>query len=129
MSKHQPKRVVQHAMNENGEFVEQTPEERKEADAKTTATNIIWYVFGIVAFLLGMRFALKALGANSANGFVEFIYAVSGVLSAPFDTVFGVTTSEAGETTSVFEPSILVAIAVYALIAWALTKAFTLNEN
>ncbi|MCJ7783068.1 MAG: 2TM domain-containing protein, partial [Desulfobacterales bacterium] len=42
------------------------------------------------------------------------------VLSAPFDTIFRVSTTEAGRATSVFEPSILVAMLVYALIGWGI---------
>lgn len=100
-----------------------------KADTKTTAVNLVWYLYGLVTILLAFRMFLKLFGANSANGFVSFIYSVSGVLSAPFDNIFGVKTAEAGSTRSVFEPSILVAIAVYALIAWGITKLLTLNEK
>jgi len=98
-------------------------------DAKTTATNLIWYIFGLIAILLGIRFIMKLFGANPANGFVDIIYSVTGVLSAPFDTIFGVTKTQAGDTSSVFEPSIIVAIAVYALIAWGVTKLVRINEK
>lgn len=117
-------------VNEAGEVVEKrTNTVRTNTDSKTTAVNAIWYVYGVIAFLLGIRFIMKLFGANSANAFVDFIYTISGVLSAPFDTIFSVTTAEAGTTRSVFEPSILVAIAVYALIAWGAAKLLTLNEK
>lgn len=99
------------------------------ASGKTTAANAIWYIYGIIAILLGIRFLLKILGANPGNGFVDFIYTISRILSAPFDTIFGVEKVQAGVVESVFEPSILVAIAVYALIAWGLARALRLNEN
>ncbi len=98
-------------------------------DAKSTVTNVVWYIYGVIAILLGIRFVLKLTGANAGNGFVDFVYAVSGVLSAPFDSIFGVSTNQAGETNSVFEPSILVAIAVYALLAWGVTKLVRINEK
>ena len=117
-------------VNEDGNVVrENTSSVHTKADSKTTAVNLIWYVYGLISILLGIRMIMKLFGANSTNGFVDFVYSVSGVLSAPFDTVFGVTKAEAGSTHSVFEPSILVAIAVYALIAWGITKLLTLNEK
>lgn len=113
-----------------GEVVNQrTSKLETSAGAKTTAVNIVWYIYGVIAFLLGIRMLLKLFGANSNNGFVDLVYTISGVLSAPFDSIFGVAKAQAGSTRSVFEPSILVAIAVYALIAWGITKAMTLNEN
>jgi len=109
--------------------VEKTEVTQTNTDKKITAVNFIWYIYGFVAILLGIRMILKLFGANAANGFVDLMYTVSGVLSAPFDTVFGVTQAEAGVTNSVFEPSILVAIAVYGLIAWGIAKLLTLNER
>ncbi len=91
--------------------------------------NLVWFVYGLVAILLALRMLLKLLGANSNNSFVDIIYSVSGVLSAPFDSIFKVASAQAGATKSVFEPSILVAIAVYALIAWGITKLLTLNDH
>jgi hypothetical protein len=117
-------------VSESGEVVrERTSKFETVTGPKTTAINFVWYIFGLVGFLLGIRMILKLFGANSANGFVDFIYSVSGVLSAPFDSIFGVTKAEAGTTESVFEPSILVAIAVYALIAWGITKLVSVNEK
>lgn len=107
--------------------------ERAEAvstktDSKTTIVNVIWYIYGLFAIILAMRFVLKLTGANPANSFVDFIYSVSGVLSAPFDSIFGVTKATGTRVTAVFEPSILVAIAVYALVAWGISKLLALNE-
>jgi YggT family protein len=99
------------------------------ADAKTTAQNIIYYILGFILVLLAIRFVLKLLGANTASGFVDFIYGVSGIFTAPFDNIFGVTTAAAGETRSVFEPSIIVAALVYVLIAWGAARLLTLNSR
>lgn len=122
--------TVNTAVDDEGTVVkERTSSVHTNTDTKTAAVNFIWFVYGVIAMLLGIRMLLKLFGANSANGFVELIYSVSGVLSAPFDTIFGVTQTEAGATQSVFEPSILVAIAVYGLIAWGIAKLFTLNER
>ena len=76
--------------------------------------RLVWFGFGVVEVLIAIRFVLRLLGANAQAGFVRFVYGVSNVLMAPFDTIFG-TQRVAGAT---FEWSALVAIAVYALIAW-----------
>ena len=121
---------VTSGVDQDGSVVrERTSSIESKTSAKTTAINLVWYLYGLIAILLALRLILKLTGANSANGFVGFIYSVSGVLSAPFDGIFGVKSAEAGTTHSVFEPSILVAIAVYALIAWGIAKLLTLNDN
>lgn len=101
---------------------------KTEAGTKTTISNIIWYLYGLIAIVLAIRFVLKLTGANAANSFVSFVYSVSGFFSKPFDTIFGAPKSSAGNVTSVFEPSILVAIVVYGLVAWGVAKLLTLNE-
>jgi hypothetical protein len=122
----------QSGVNETGANVQQQTKVVKTdatADSRTTASNAVWYLLGLVEILLGFRFVLKLFGANQNSGFVDFIYSVTGVLTAPFDNIFGVTKATAGETKSVFEPSILVAGVVYALIAWGIVKLFTMNKN
>jgi hypothetical protein len=64
------------------------------------------------------------LGANPDAGFTQIIYSLSEPFMAPFFAVFG-TTQVNG---SVFEWSALLAIIVYALLAWgigALVSAVT----
>lgn len=78
--------------------------------------RVVYYVFGVVEVLLAMRFVLKLLGASAEAGFVRFIYAFSAIFMAPFTAIFKTQTVE-GAT---FEWSAIVAIAVYALIAWGL---------
>ena len=100
-----------------------------KADSKSTLGNIVWYILGIVEILLAFRFILKLFGANPNSGFVDFIYSVSGILTAPFDNIFNVAKAKSDDIHSVFEPSILVAAAVYALIAWGLVKLLTIKRN
>ena len=96
---------------------------------KTTASNIIWYILGLVEVFLAFRFVLKLFGANPSSGFVNFVYSVTDVLTSPFDKIFSVTRPETGDVVrSVFEPSILVAAVVYALIAWGIVKLLNLNS-
>lgn len=99
------------------------------ADGKTTTANVVWYIVGFILILLAFRFVMKLLGANPDSGFVNLVYAVTNVLTAPFDNIFGVTRATAGEVRSVFEPSILVAGAVYALIGWGIVKLINLDRK
>lgn len=116
-------------VDDSGARVEQqTREVDRTASPKSTAVNIVWYIVGFIGILLAFRFVLKLLGANPNSGFVDFIYAVSGVLTTPFDNIFGVTSTTNGEVSSVFEPSILVAGAVYVLIGWGIVKLLSVNS-
>ena len=99
------------------------------ADGTTTTGNAVWYITGVVLVLLAFRFVMKLFGANPSSGFVDFIYGVTGILTVPFDNIFGVSKVTAGEVRSVFEPSILVAAAVYALIGWGIVKLLNLNRT
>jgi hypothetical protein len=78
--------------------------------------RVVSYFFGVVEVFIALRFVLLLFGANPAAGFVAFIYGVSGVFMVPFNAVFQTQTA-AGAT---FEWSALVALAVYALIAWGI---------
>lgn len=85
--------------------------------------RIVAVVLGVVVAILALRFVLQLLSANPDAGFTNFIYNLSRPFMAPFTAVFG--TAEVNGN-AVFEWSVLLAIAVYALIAWgiiALTNA------
>lgn len=97
-------------------------------DSKSTVANIAWYLVGFIEIMLGFRFVLKLFGANPGSGFVDFVYTITNVLTAPFDNIFGVTRPQAGDVSSVFEPSILVAGLVYLLIGWGIVKLLSLNR-
>jgi hypothetical protein len=82
------------------------------------AVQAIYLVFGIIEGLVAIRFILKALGANPNAGFSEFIYGLSAPFVAPFVGLFSSPTYGA----SVLELHSIVAILVYALLAWLLAK-------
>jgi|SRR5215831_4699614 len=81
-------------------------------------TQLIYWLFGLVEGLIAIRFVLKALGANPSAGFADFTYRVSGILVAPFVGLFGNLQSQG----SVLELNSIVALVVYALIAWLLAR-------
>jgi len=121
-----------HGVDSSGAAVQRQTKEidtKSSADAGTTAQNVVWYIAGFIDILLAFRFVLKLFGANSTSSFVSFVYSFTGVLSAPFDSIFGVTSTNAGTTHSVFEPSIIVAAIVYTLIAWGIVKLMNLNHK
>jgi hypothetical protein len=80
------------------------------------AAAAVGFVVGVVDILIAARFLGKLLGASAQSAFVNFIYAVSGPLVAPFQGIFG----NAGSKTNPFETADLVAIAAYAVIGWGL---------
>jgi hypothetical protein len=125
-------RTVEDGLDNNGASVQQQTKRvntESSIDKNTTAQNIVWYILGVVEILLAIGFVLKLFGANSINSFVNFIYGATRILTLPFDSIFGVTKTTAGNTHSIFEPSILVAGLVYALIAWGIVKLLTINQK
>lgn len=84
--------------------------------------QIIWYILGVIEVLLGFRFLLKLLGANPFSGFVDFIYTISDPFALPFAGMLRVTaTAEA-----VLEWSTLVAMVVYAIVAYGIVALLQL---
>jgi len=82
------------------------------------ATQAIYWLFGLIEGLIAIRFVLKALGANPNAGFAEFIYGLTYPLVLPFIGLFGNPTAQG----SVLELHSIVALVVYALVAWLLGK-------
>lgn len=82
------------------------------------ARRIVYFVLGVLEFLLLFRFALRLFGANPASPFAAFIYAVTEVFVYPFTGLFADVVADR----SVFEPRTLVAMAVYAVVAWGIDR-------
>jgi len=88
------------------------------------SSQIVWYLLGVIEILLALRFVLKFIGANVSAGFTRFIYAVSSPLAGSFMNV--VDPSQIGR--SIFDWSIILAIIIYALIAWGLVKLLVMSQ-
>lgn len=102
-------------------------DEALDADHKqNVAQRVIWYIAGVILVLLGFRFILSLLGANQSNGFANFIYSVSHPFVSPFFSLFSYNYNYG---VSRFEIYTLVAMAVYAVVAWGLAKIFSLNRH
>jgi YggT family protein len=91
---------------------------RRETSIKIT--RAIYLIFGVIEALLVIRLVLKALAANAEAGFAQLIYAVTGPLVAPFMGLFGTPQAASGAT---LELHTLIALVIYGLLAWLLTRA------
>lgn len=86
------------------------------------AGRIVYYILDVIELVLVFRFALKLLGANAANGFVSFLYAISEPLIAPFRNIFPLLRDASVGTIGTFEPATLIAMVVYAVLAWIIVR-------
>jgi uncharacterized protein YggT (Ycf19 family) len=82
------------------------------------SARIIYYLFGIIEAVLALRLIFRLLAANASNGFVSFIYDLSYAFVAPFRGIF----PQLAYGNSVLEPSTLVAMLIYGLVAWGLVR-------
>jgi uncharacterized membrane protein len=80
--------------------------------------QLIWLLFGIIIGLIAIRIVLRLIVANSGATFAQFIYSITDVFLAPF---FGLTATPTTTTGVAFEISSVIAIVVYALVAWVIT--------
>lgn len=88
-------------------------------------TQAVWYIAGILEVLLAFRFLLKLLAANPNAGFSSFIYNITYFFVSPFISVFG-KTQVLG---SIFEWITLLAMLVYALIAFGILKLILMSKS
>lgn len=113
---------------ERDTVVVQEPEQTETIDVRSdalVASQVVDYILGVVEIVLGLRFLFKLFGANPEAGFASFIYTVTDPLMAPFRGLFR-STSEQG---AVFEWSVLIAMAVYALVAWAIIRLIEISAT
>jgi len=80
----------------------------------------IWYVLGVIEVLLAFRIVLKLLGASTFSTFTNFVYAVSGAFALPFSGIL----QTSGTSGMVLEWSTLIAMAVYAIVAYGVVALF-----
>jgi YggT family protein len=89
--------------------------------------SLVWFLAGLIIVLLAVRFILAMTGADPHAGFAALIYGLSSPFRAPFAGLFGAPiTYDGAVTAGRLEFEDLVAMVVYAVIAWGLTKLFAL---
>ena len=94
-----------------------------------TYEYLVYYFFGALEVLLVFRLLLKLIGANYGGGFVTLIYGITRPFILPFEGMFRRFTSQGVETASVLEPSTLVAIIVYSILAVGIVKLIRISSG
>ena len=104
------------------EYREVHTEQRElgQANRVTTfkVTQLIWLLFGLLEAAIGLRVIFKLIAVNPNNAFAAFLYRVTDLFVAPFQSLIGAPAAEG----MVLEVSSIIAMIVYALIAWALDR-------
>ncbi len=105
---------------------EVTEREERAVGPGVLVARLTYFIVGVIIAFIGVRFVLLLLAANQGSAFVDFIYGVSGFFVAPFYGIFG-NTPQFGA--SVVDVSSVVAIIVYALVAWAIVSLVTIASR
>ena len=86
--------------------------------------NIVYFLFGTLEVLLAVRVILHLIGANPDNGFASFINR----MSSPFVALFAsLLNNPSLGTTGVLEITTLIAMLVYAILAWLVGRLIWLT--
>jgi hypothetical protein len=84
----------------------------------TRVIQVLWMLFGFLEVLIGIRIVLKLIGANPGAFFTQVIYGLTSIFLWPFAGI----TPDPGVGAIQFEISSIIAMIIYALIAWGLTR-------
>ena len=107
-----------------------TEEPPKEKRYLLTFGRVLAYVAYayviIVEIILGLGFILQLFGASQEAGFVQWVYRSMERAMEPFRGIFpsvDITSSANGQHNAVLDTSVLFAMLVYAIVAWAIHLA------
>jgi hypothetical protein len=116
--------IVKETISTNAEGTPSVPvtQVKESVNNIQSVEYLIYFLFGTLETLLVFRLILKVMGASLISGFVKFIYGLTGLFIMPFEGIFRKGFSQGIETTSVLEPSVVVAVVVYAFIAWGIVR-------
>ncbi|HBW34444.1 MAG TPA: YggT family protein [Desulfosporosinus sp.] len=92
------------------------------------AKRVVYYILGVLEVLLAFRLIFKLLGANPQSPFVSFIYSVSQAFLIPFNGIFRSAVTKGIEAQSVLEPTTIIAMIVYAIMAWGIVKLIEISR-
>jgi hypothetical protein len=102
---------------------------KNEASNSQTIEYLVYFVFGVLEILLGFRLFLKLAGANLTSSFVKVIYGLTGLFVTPFEGIFRRLVTSGDQSTLVLEPSTIVALVVYAVLAWGIVKLVRISSG
>lgn len=92
---------------------------QSKANIRYWIRTITYFVLAVLEVVLLLRFIFRLLGASRGNGLIVFLYDLSHIFVAPFNGIFN---DQVLGRISVFEVSTLLAMLVYALIAWGIVS-------
>jgi uncharacterized protein YggT (Ycf19 family) len=93
--------------------------ESSQEPGSITAAKVIYIIATVIIVLLAFRFFLALFGANQSNPFAQLIYNLSYPFAVPFYGLFNYKTQYG---IAAFEIELLVAMAVYAFVAWLIIQ-------
>lgn len=108
--------VRDHGGERHEHVVEDIGAERRARLGKVA--QFVWLMAGLLEALLGLRFVLKLIAANPSAPFAQLIYGFTDLFLWPFHNL----TPAPAAQGMVLETSTLIAMIVYAVLAWVVVK-------
>lgn len=102
---------------------------KKENQKNLKSRKLIYYALGVLEVLFAFRLVFKVLGANPQSTFVDIIYKLTNIFLAPFVGIFRMAVTKGIETQSILEPPLIIAMIVYASIAWGIVRLIEIMTN
>ncbi len=81
-------------------------------------SGVIWFAFGVLEALIGLRVVFRLMGANPQNPFANFVYNSTLLYLAPFANLM----PNPSMNGLVLEITSLMAMIIYALVAWGIVR-------
>ena len=99
---------------------EEVYEDKNQSRANTRywIRAVTYFILAVLEIILLLRLLFRLLGANTDNGFITVLYSLSHIFVGPFNGIF----NDQALGRSVFEVSTIIAMLVYALIAWGIVS-------
>lgn len=91
---------------------------QRRANIRYWVTRITYFVLVVLEVILLLRFFFRLLGANQDSAFITFLYNLSHIFVVAFNGIF----NDQALGKNVFETSTIIAMVVYALIAWGIVS-------
>ncbi len=121
LNRHEEKvdRNIEHHQAVNLNEKERSITTANQNSAVARVVNIVYFLFGALELLLAVRVILRLVGANTDNGFANFI----NVLTAPFVALFAsLVQNPVLSGTSVLEITTIFAMVIWAIVGWLLSQ-------
>lgn len=126
LGRHEEKvdRNIEHHQDLNLEEKKRGIAAANQNSATARIVNIVYFLFGILELLLVVRVILHLVGANASNSFANFIDG----LSSPFVALFAsLLQNPTLGGTAVLEVTTMIAMLVWAIVAWLLGRLIWLT--